>query len=426
MACRYLNGGVEGVKTFESLLSDGLKWRLSDTMNVPEATISGALSNCKENKGLFTAIYLDKKINLDVLINMTEINNQVRSVANVNVTLPNITLLTPELRDQLQQFGNTSLRNISFTDFLNRTDVTNVTGANLEDLARNLNAAASNLDSINNTAAANSLRNQSARLMSLKNNELKNFTDAKDLLGRSIKSLQNQSDFTTKTDNLIKGIQDAQDYFNTDASVVLQEALNGTVNAILGFINSTVSNTTDKVKNSIGQCRPVYDAVQGITDTLCITFLNPFNGFWFGLGWALFFFIPSFIFAALLKWLFHKEKPYQKRKENFDSPDPLAYSGVMDDSIPLTHQRNENGYSYPQGVPSNGHYNPGYDHHMGSDWQSSPVGRSRQDGDYDYGKQYSSRDSLPDYDAVVYPERSSQLSSSYYREQPSKPDYYRY
>ncbi|KAK3585166.1 hypothetical protein CHS0354_001790 [Potamilus streckersoni] len=384
MACRYLNGGVEGVKTFETLLKDGFKWSLSETLNVSDATISGALTNCKENKGLYTAIYLDKKINLDVLINMTDINDEVRKVANFSITLSNITLLTHDLQTQLEQFGNTSLSNISFNEFLNQTDVTDVTGANLEKFAIDLNNTAAQMESANNTAAANSLRNQSERLISLKNNELMSLIMTKDALGRSIKSLQEKSSLTTQTKALIDGIQHAQDYFNTNATSLLKQALNDTVTAIIEIINSTVNNTIYTVKNSIGRCRPVYDAVQGITDTACITFLNPFNGFWFGLGWALFFFIPSFIFAALLKWLLHKEKPYQKRKENFDSPDPHAYSGNMDDNIPLTHQPNENGYGYPQGVTSNGHYNPGYDHHMGSNWQSSPEGRPGQDEGYGY------------------------------------------
>ena len=34
------------------------------------------------------------------------------------------------------------------------------------------------------------------------------------------------------------------------------------------------------------------------------------NAIWFGLGWSLFFYIPSFIFAALLSSLYRRSEKY--------------------------------------------------------------------------------------------------------------------
>jgi hypothetical protein len=50
--------------------------------------------------------------------------------------------------------------------------------------------------------------------------------------------------------------------------------------------------------------------------------LYPFqNAIWFGLGWSLFFFIPCFIFAALLSNLYKRTEKYRKKLDRgFDDP----------------------------------------------------------------------------------------------------------
>ncbi|KAL3876902.1 hypothetical protein ACJMK2_034683 [Sinanodonta woodiana] len=343
MGCRFLNGGVEGVKTFDSLFTDLIPWRWGSSLQ----NISSALENCKENKGLYTALHLiDTTINLEDWINMT-------------------------------------------------TDLNNVTGTDLGTLATSLNKTAEEMEKAGNASNAALLRNQSYKLVLLRDNDIAKFTEAKESLGRLIKSLQEKSNLSTQAAAWIEDMKQAQKYLKDNVELLMKQALNETANTVTSNISRIFDDILHKLKNDIGKCRSAYDAIQGISDSVCITVLNPFNGFWFGLGCALFFFIPSTIFGDILKWFLRRKHPY-KKKETDDYPGSVDYSGHVQDNIPLRHQPSEYVYRYPQGAVSTVYHNPGFEPDINR--QFSPDGRPLQHERYvDYREMASNYAVIPDH-----------------------------
>ncbi|WAR20775.1 PROM1-like protein [Mya arenaria] len=68
---------------------------------------------------------------------------------------------------------------------------------------------------------------------------------------------------------------------------------------VVGIIDSFVGYTGDAVKNKMGKCTPVWNIYNTlVVHTFCYNFLDTFNGFWFSLGWAVFFFMFSLIFSV--------------------------------------------------------------------------------------------------------------------------------
>uniref|UniRef100_A0A5K3FKP6 Vesicular, overexpressed in cancer, prosurvival protein 1 n=1 Tax=Mesocestoides corti TaxID=53468 RepID=A0A5K3FKP6_MESCO len=57
---------------------------------------------------------------------------------------------------------------------------------------------------------------------------------------------------------------------------------------------------------------------------VCVTLLNPLNGFWFGLGLCLVLFIPGIVFSVKLINLYRKTEKYSP---DYEEPDYISYHG---------------------------------------------------------------------------------------------------
>ncbi|CAH8655788.1 unnamed protein product [Heterobilharzia americana] len=71
-------------------------------------------------------------------------------------------------------------------------------------------------------------------------------------------------------------------------------------------------------------CRSLRLAAKRGVDSLCFTFLMPFNAFWTGLGFTLLLFIPAIIFAVKLAGLYRKTEKYSR---DYEEPDYISYHG---------------------------------------------------------------------------------------------------
>ncbi|CAH8874097.1 unnamed protein product [Trichobilharzia szidati] len=71
-------------------------------------------------------------------------------------------------------------------------------------------------------------------------------------------------------------------------------------------------------------CRSLRLAAKRGVDSLCFTFLMPFNSFWTGLGFTLLLFIPAIIFAVKLAGLYRKTEKYSR---DYEEPDYISYHG---------------------------------------------------------------------------------------------------
>ncbi|CAC5385900.1 PROM1 [Mytilus coruscus] len=78
---------------------------------------------------------------------------------------------------------------------------------------------------------------------------------------------------------------------------------------LLKVVDSFVNDTLDALENEIGVCTPVWNLYNDIlVISFCKYLVDTLNGFWFGVGWCVFFFIPSIIFATKLAKHYRKMK----------------------------------------------------------------------------------------------------------------------
>ncbi|XP_052254594.1 prominin-1-A-like [Dreissena polymorpha] len=81
----------------------------------------------------------------------------------------------------------------------------------------------------------------------------------------------------------------------------LDTLVTGFKERIVKIADTYVTSTKSSVLNDVGKCTPVWNLYHSIVVVaLCQYTIDSFNGFWFSIGWCLFFFIPSLVFGVKL------------------------------------------------------------------------------------------------------------------------------
>ncbi|XP_071132544.1 prominin-1-A-like isoform X2 [Mytilus edulis] len=360
--CRYLNDGVENIERFEFVVSESLGYNISEFIDPKgksggKITVGSILGNCKKNMGVYNAFHLENLFSLDEILNMTKITSEIDKIVEEGskASLGNITIIPDDLKTQLNDFAGSGITNISFTqydDVLNKDSV-----PNLNSIMDDLNRTAHEIRDAGDTVTAKQLLNEWETLFRIQEHEIPLINQAKGNLTGALDNLRNQTNLNVQVQNVIDSLTTSQNTFNRESTGILEKSLVATSQQLV----STVSDQLNKVKTDIrsyGKCEPVYKNVQKLSDAFCVTFLDPVNSIWFGLGWGLAFFIPAIIFALLTVNLYQREEPYDtgfhrtrkmmkardKEESTFDNPDIDryqgqgydAYGGPGADNIPLT------------------------------------------------------------------------------------------
>ncbi|XP_060587684.1 prominin-1-A-like isoform X2 [Ruditapes philippinarum] len=373
MACKYVHNGIENVDTFEDVLSEGFSWNVSASFGVKNLTIAKMFKNCKDDMSIYQALHLQYLFDIDKQFNISDIEAEVNKMTDdKSFTIPDIKLMSDGLRGQLTKFKDASVTDINFTEYTTELDKKLFGGDNdLKDIVNDLYKAAN----LTTDPDATNLRGAADDLERLRLNQIKEIENTTTNLSKTIKSLESKikDSVPNSIDELTDSITKSENNFNANKTGFVNQGLQNAVKSILAIIGETVNSTKSFIKYDVGKCRPLYDAAQSVVDAVCVVTLDPLNAIWFGLGWSLFFFIPCFIFAALLSNLYKRTEKYRKKLDRgFDDPIqsqyPNSYEGLRgnrgyEDNVPLTNMGKDHRYS------GNGAYNPGY---QGRDFEHEP------------------------------------------------------
>lgn len=307
----------------------------SNTMNLT-IDLKDTMQKCKENKPVYEAINLENIINLRKILNFTsydfssQIQNAIDSIkAKTN---PSVTIWNADMEDAYK-----GIQAISF----NLVD----TGADWKDPVE--------LDKLEKQSGYDLFkqwRNDYEKFQ----NELKKHDEAI----RNAKPTDMKNDWT----NLRTKAQDLQVNLPKVSKNIVVSVVE---KALLPFIDFTQNTINILIENilGLGKCRKLYHAIQGAVDTLCPKTIDPYNSFWFSLGWQLFFMIPAFIVAVVLNTYYRKDedddeegfedyKPYSQYTQHENAAyNPHPTSPHHPHPPPSYHQQ----YSTPPNAPA--HYN---------------------------------------------------------------------
>ncbi|XP_064594649.1 prominin-1-A-like isoform X2 [Liolophura sinensis] len=343
--CRYMNShNPQELQVLDSL-SDLLD--LSSLYNSTERklTLASILEDCENNTSVYEALQLQHVFDIQKYLNLTDLDKILDEISLVNLQVDELTV-PPGLIDALKKFGEAGFQEINTTEYKSQIDQ-NLTSVNLYDLASTLervgtqlaNSSTKSLHGPDHQGDLNrTLHNQSAQLRRISDTIIGQMKIQVTILNDSVNNLETKIDMKSVTEQLINSIQEAENKFNTNGTDILKNILPEETKKVKESVSSFAQDVAHQITKEVGKCRPVYDAIYSVSDVACKDVLNPVNGFWFSLGWVLFFIIPSIILAVKLAGLYRKEDEYVPGTRILDDLHPETYSNgeAHSDTIPLT------------------------------------------------------------------------------------------
>ncbi|XP_067657150.1 prominin-1-like [Haliotis asinina] len=273
-----------------------------------DLTVASILKECKSGKAAYTAFKLEnfKDFNITALVDYKSSLDIDGQLNGMNVDLSTLTVLTPEVQTQLDDFSSavSGIQSANF-ELLNNDTV----GTNLTILAEELR----NISQANLTSAADDLDK-------IQNGSYSDTNNAKNNLVASSSSLQSSvSSIKANISAVVDSLNNTQEYLRNNASEAVKTEARNFAHRLTAIVDSFVGDALYGLENEIGRCTPIYNIYASmLVNGFCRYTLDALNGFWFSIGWCIFFFLPSIIFAVKLA------KHYRKMDilDSFDNPLP--------------------------------------------------------------------------------------------------------
>ncbi|XP_059619973.1 prominin-like protein isoform X4 [Phlebotomus argentipes] len=293
--------------------------------------ISQVIEACHSNKAAYEVLqlrnFLDiaqvrgypEKYNIDGLL-----DDLIRSVEVES----NLVILNSDARAEIEKLAASELNNFPAHKFEQHlTD--DITKINLTELAVKLDETAAKIpDTSNMNDIKMSLKNQALHLRTYQTSLVTPMMDGKNeilMLALDLdKTLHfNSASFEEAINKFLVETDKAQEFINKNGTEfvrqVISELTTGFRNEITTYLELVVKTT----ENDLGRCGPISNVYNATLVAACNRIIDPFNGFWAGVGWCVLIFIPTVILCVKLSGLYQKSDPY---------PGPLVESEYLYDA----------------------------------------------------------------------------------------------
>ncbi|XP_078534566.1 prominin-1 isoform X6 [Lissotriton helveticus] len=268
-------------------------------------TFQNVYSECKENKGIYSALQIENIFHLNELLNISKYIDDIEGkFENINLHFDNIILLDDTGKQALLNFGSTGIEEIDFDAFLSETSKS-ITKVDLLAFANELEASA---DKLPKGALGNALKGHANSIRTIHLQQVvpleqsMKYVKARTTLNQSIRVLQRSAEeLAGKISSVIASIDAAQFLINNNASTVIIKESKRFADSIIGYFVQYIQWVKDSLSYEVAGCKPVSNLVDTALDVfLCSYVVDSVNAFWFGLGGATMFLIPAIIFAVKL------------------------------------------------------------------------------------------------------------------------------
>ncbi|XP_066487884.1 prominin-1 isoform X2 [Tiliqua scincoides] len=268
-------------------------------------TFEKVYSDCKENKGIYTTLNLEKLFSIHEFLNVSMYAEDVSlKIKYINVNLSSIVLLDEIGRKNLLDFSASGINEINFAVYLSEINKS-VTKVDLLSFANDLEARA---DQLPRGALQNALKGHANNIRMIHNQQVvpleqsMKYVRARSTLNQSIRLLQRMaSQLTENVDNVIRAVDTAQHLINNNASFIIIQETKKYMDTIIGYFEQYAEWVKESISTEVATCKPIANMIDTAVDIfLCSYVTDSLNVFWFGLGGCLVFLIPAIICAVKL------------------------------------------------------------------------------------------------------------------------------
>lgn len=249
---------------------------------------------CKRGAPIWDVLELNP-IDLDTVFNISQYTGQLKKqIDNVTVSVAGLDMISNIAVMVLRDYNNSGLDQVPFASILRQIQVPSVvleTGQfipSLESLA----------SFQSNTTIRSQLENEAAALRDIQNATNQ---DLESFMGRLNNSFQTLAVLAPK---LNVGIQRAVQNIYTLKGPLIQGTIDQLKNEskclldqAIGYFSQYIDWVKQTITNDIASCRSVSTTLDNARTVLCNHVTDPWNGFWFCLGWCTLLLIPNILLS---------------------------------------------------------------------------------------------------------------------------------
>ncbi|KAL3044506.1 hypothetical protein OYC64_012907 [Pagothenia borchgrevinki] len=304
-----------------------------------ELTAESLYSTCKENKGIYSAMRLDKLFNISSFLNSTVFTKDVVSqLESVKIDLRGIIMLEAEGKQNLVDFSDAGLSEINYADYLEEVNK-GVTVMDLLTYARELEAQT---DLMPRGGLQSSLKGHIGTLRQIHAQQIIPMEQAMSALNQSMRFLERTaSDLPNKVLAVLEAIEAAQYLISQNATQLINQETGKYTATIVGYFNQYIEWVRTSLALEVAPCKPFSNMLDTAEIITCSFVVDSMNTFWMGLGCSALFLLPSIILAVKLA-------KFYRRMDTEDVYDDI-------ETMPMkTMEIDNNGYhsERSQGIPN--------------------------------------------------------------------------
>ncbi|XP_065814615.1 prominin-1-A isoform X11 [Labrus bergylta] len=290
-----------------------------------ELTAESLYSTCKENKGIYSAMRLDKVFNISTFLNTTLFTKEVvGQLDGVKIDLRGIILLESEGKQNLLDFSEVGLSEINYADYLEEVNK-GVTVVDLLSFARELEAQT---DLMPRGGLQTALKGHIGTLRQIHRQQIipmeqaMKYVRARSALNQSMRFLERTaSDLPNKVLAVIEAIEAAQYLISQNATQIINQETGKYTATIVGYFHQYIEWVKTSLVMEVAPCKPFSNMVDTVEIITCSFLVDSMNTFWMGLGCSTLFLLPSVILAVKLA-------KYYRRMDTEDVYDDSSVSGT--------------------------------------------------------------------------------------------------
>uniref|UniRef100_A0A3B4TZ35 Prominin 1a n=1 Tax=Seriola dumerili TaxID=41447 RepID=A0A3B4TZ35_SERDU len=263
-----------------------------------ELTAESLYSTCKENKGIYLAMRLDKVFNISSFLNTTVFTKDVvGQLDSVKIDLRGIILLEAEGKQNLLDFADAGLSEINYADYLEEVNK-GVTVVDLLSYARELEAQT---DLMPRGPLQSALKGHIGTLRQIHTQQITPMEQSMSALNQSMRFLERTaSDLPNKVLAVLDAIEAAQYLISQNASHLINRETGKYTATIVGYFHQYIEWVKTSLAMEVAQCKPFSNMVDTTEIITCSFLVDSMNTFWMGLGCSTLFLLPSIILAVKL------------------------------------------------------------------------------------------------------------------------------
>uniref|UniRef100_A0A8C5GET3 Prominin-1-A-like n=1 Tax=Gouania willdenowi TaxID=441366 RepID=A0A8C5GET3_GOUWI len=259
-----------------------------------ELTAESLYSSCKQNKGIYSAMRMDKIFNISSFMNTTMFTKDVVSqLESVRIDLRSIILLDAEGKRVLQDFSEAGLSEINYADYLEEVMLTNNPRSPLR----------------------NALKGHIGTLRQIHRQQINPMEQAMVILHITLLYLLLLLS-SNKVLAVIDAVEAAQYLISKNASHIFNQETGKYTGIIVGYFHQYIEWVKTSLALEVAPCKPFTNMLDTAEIMTCSFLVDSMNAFWMGLGCSTLFLLPSIVLAVKLA-------KYYRRMETEDVYDDI-------------------------------------------------------------------------------------------------------